>query len=124
MALPKKTRDRVLDRDQGVCVVRGPVCLGAAQVAHHRANRGAGGARSLDGASNLVASCSPCNGWIEDSTGADRADLITRGLRVEGASTHAKTADRARETPVTYPNGRVYLLDDDYGKEEVRGATI
>lgn len=119
MALPRKTRDQVLERDSHTCAVRGPHCLGEAQVAHHRANRGAGGSKSLDGMSNLIASCSPCNGWIEDSSGDVRAELERRGVRVRSDSTHAKTALRALVIPVLYPDGERYYLDDYGGRERV-----
>lgn len=120
--IPKKTVAAVLARDRGLCILKAsPHCLGEALIADHRANRGSGGAKSgvLDQPSNLIAACSLCNGFKE--SGADRAHLIALGLRVEGDSTHAKTAIRARETPVMYPDGRWWLLDDDGGKEVHRG---
>lgn len=117
--LTRKQRDRVIERNGDRCAVLGPHCLGRAQVAHHRANRGAGGSKSLDGYSNLLASCSPCNGWIEDSSGADRHELEQRGVRVRGDSTHQKTAERARTTPVHYPDGRVFYLNDDGTREQI-----
>lgn len=117
----KKTVAVVLERDHGLCVLRiTDDCLGEGLVADHRANRGSGGAKSgvLDQPSNLIAACAICNGFKE--AGADREELIQRGVRVEGASTHAKTADRARVTPVRYPDGRLYYLNDDGGKEPAR----
>lgn len=119
--IPKKTVAAVLARDRGLCVLRiSRYCTGHASCADHRANRGSGGAKSgvLDQASNLVAACAFCNGYKE--AGGDRGDLVARGLRVEGASTHAKTADRARATPVQYPDGCWWLLDDNGGKEKHR----
>lgn len=118
-ALPRKLVAAVLERDGGLCVVKGEMCLGEAQVAHHRVNRGAGGARSLDGMSNLLGSCSPCNGWIEDSTGEDREMLIARGIRVIPGRTHAHSAQKARDKPVWYPDGRVFYLDDDGGRRKL-----
>lgn len=123
MSVPKRIRDLVKTRDNGLCIVQGPFCLGEYQVLHHRANRGAGGASgALDSASNLVASCSLCNNWIEDCSGADRAALVARGMRVEGGRTHAHTAEKAREAPVLYPDGRWWLLDDAGGKTEWKEA--
>lgn len=117
-SVPKKRVAAVFNRDRGLCVVMGPNCLGEAQAPHHRVNRGSGGARSgvLDEMSNLVASCSPCNGWVEDSSGAEREMLIARGIRVVPSGTHAKSALKARETPVWYPNGDRWYLDDDGGQ--------
>ncbi len=120
MAFTKKQREKVFDRDGGLCIVRGPSCFGHGQVLHHRANRGMGGAgKTLDRLSNALLSCSPCNGWIEDSTDELREILIVRGVRVIPASTHAATAARARETSVVYPDGRVFMLLDDGTREEV-----
>lgn len=118
--IPKKTVAVVLDRDHGLCVLRiSDHCLGAAQVADHRANRGNGGAKSvvLDQPSNLLAACSICNGFKE--AGADRAELEARGVRVRGHSTHLKTAERARITPVRYPDGRLFYLHDDGSRSEI-----
>lgn len=119
MAITLKRFDQLKARDGGFCIVRGPLCVGAGQVPHHRANRGSGGAgRVLDEFSNLTLSCGPCNGWIEDSEGDDRDELIRRGIRLRPDSTHRKTALRALVTPVEYPDGRrFYLLDD--GTREV-----
>lgn len=117
--LKKKTRDLVLSRDGGLCMVQGPSCLRVAQVVHHRANRGAGGSKALDLPSNLLASCSLCNGWIEDCSGAEREELIRRGVRVLQAATNEQTAERARLTIFVDPDGVVYMLDDAGGKEAV-----
>src|SRR5690606_37533551 len=116
----KKKVAAVLERDGGLCVLRLQGCTTVAEVADHRANRGHGGARSLDGFSNLIAACSRCNGLKETVHGDLRAILEARGVRVPGASTHANTAARAREKTVIYPDGREYLLDDEGGRHEVR----
>lgn len=115
-AIPKATVALVIKRDGGVCMLRlTPFCLGAATVADHRANRGHGGAkhRVLDQPSNLIAACGVCNGFKESN--ADRAELIARGVRVEGGRTHQHTAEKARETPVYY-DGDPFWLDDEGGK--------
>lgn len=119
MAISRRLRDRVLARDGEICVINLDVCTTVAEVADHRANRGAGGAKSLDGMSNLIAACSFCNGMKEMVHGEIRDLLIARGVRVESHSTHRKTAQRARETPVYYPNGRRYELDDDGGRHDL-----
>lgn len=112
--IPAKTKAAVLKRDRGLCVLRiAPDCMGDATCADHRANRGHGGAKSgvLDRPSNLIAACGICNGYKESN--ADRDELERRGVRVRGDSTHAKTAIRSRVTPVEYPDGEVWWLDDD-----------
>lgn len=111
-AIPAKTKALVLDRDKGLCMLRiSPDCLGDATVVDHRANRGSGGAgQRLNCASNLIAACGLCNGFKE--SGADRADLIARGLRVEAGRTHEHTAEKARYTPVLFPDGLFFLWDD------------
>ena len=102
----------MLERDQHTCQLALPGCLVVATVADHRANRGAGGAgKTLDAPSNLVAACGLCNGRKE--SGAFRAELIRRGLRVASGRTHAHTAERARALPVTRLDGRAYYLKDD-----------
>lgn len=118
--IPKKTVAVVLERDHGLCALRiSEHCMGVAQVADHRANRGNGGAKSgvLDQPSNLIAACSLCNGFKE--AGADRSGLEARGVRVRGDSTHQKTAERARITPVRYPDGRLFYLHDDGSRSEI-----
>lgn len=111
-AVPKKTVALVLERDRGICMLRvSRSCQGFGSVADHRANRGAGGAKNhvLDQPSNLIAACVFCNGFKE--SGADRADLVARGLRVESGRTHEHTAEKAREIPVLYPDGWFHLDD-------------
>lgn len=121
--IPEKKKARVIERDAGLCVLRLKDCLTEATVADHRANRGHGGAgKRLDGYSNLIAACRLCNGAKENVDGELRALLIARGVRVQSASTHAKTALRALEKPVYYPDGTVFLLDDDGGRQEWKEA--
>ena len=119
MAVKVRVLDALKARDGGICVAQGPNCLGEGLVPHHRANRGSGAAKALDGMSNLLLLCSLCNGWVEDSHGADRDDLIRRGIRLMPDSLHAKTALRALVTPVEYPDGIEYYLLDDGTREEV-----
>lgn len=119
-ALPKKVRDAVIARDDGICVLQiSPDCSRAASCADHRANRGAGGAKHgvLDQPSNLIAACGFCNGFKE--AGADREELLRRGVRVQSDSTHQKTAERARTTHVRYPDNRVFYLNDDGTREQI-----
>lgn len=110
----------VISRDGGLCVLAfDRICQKVATDADHRANRGHGGAKSgvLDQPSNLIAACRVCNGFKE--SGADRAELEAWGVRVRGDSTHLKTAQRALITPVRYPDGRLFYLDDLGGRVEL-----
>lgn len=113
MAVGRKKSEAALKRDGGECVIRLDGCTIIAEVADHRANRKNGGAKSLDEFSNLIAACSLCNGKKETVHGEILDLLIARGVRVISDSTHAKTAVRARETPVWYPNGERWYLDDE-----------
>lgn len=116
--LPKKLVDAVLERDGERCVLNIDGCLGVANLADHRANRGHGGAKTgvLDRMSNLVAACGICNGAKEDATGALRDSLVNRGLRISPGRTHAHTAEKALVLPVYYPDGDPWWLDDEGGR--------
>jgi 5-methylcytosine-specific restriction endonuclease McrA len=101
----------VILRDGGACRITLPNCTGAAETAHHRANRGAGGSRVLNAPQNLLAACTRCNGDAETADAETRAELIRRGVRVEKAATNAATLTRAANTPVLYPDGWFLLID-------------
>jgi len=116
--LGKKKVAAVLERDGGLCVLRLQGCLGDASCADHRRARGSGGAKSLDGMSNLIAACGICNGEKENTSGELRDLLVARGVIVEAGRTHAHEAQKARETAVWYPDGRVFMLDDSGGRRE------
>lgn len=119
MSIPRPMVGIVLDRDNGVCVH----CGGwGASVADHRVNRGAGGSRVLNDPANLVAAHGGCNGSRENATGLVLLDLIERGIKVRPAATHAASLDRARLTPVEYPDGSWWLLASDGTRERVRGG--
>jgi hypothetical protein len=110
MTVTVATKKAVIERDGGWCLMALPGCLGEAQTAHHRANRGSGGSTVLDHPSNLCAVCVPCNGAAEDAGAIVRADLIARGLRVEKAATNAQTLLRAARTPVETLDGERWYL--------------
>lgn len=116
--LGKKKIAAVLKRDGGSCVIRLRDCQGEANVADHRRSRGNGGAKSLDEFSNLIAACGICNGDKENTSGELRELLVARGVIIESGRTHAHEAQKARETPVWYPDGRVFMLTDDGGRHE------
>ena len=115
----KKKTDAVILRDGGVCVIQlDRDCQLVATCADHRRSRGHGGARSLDGMSNLIAACGICNGKKEDSKGETRELLVARGVIIESGRTHAHEAEKARETPVWYPDGSRWYLRDDGSRSE------
>ena len=113
MSIPARMTRAVLDRDDHLCVIAGPGCLGTATEADHRANRGAGGSTVLDDPCVLVAACGICNGRKATVHGAERQRLIDRGVIVEKAATNASTLTRCTLTPVIYPDGTTYWLTRD-----------
>lgn len=106
MTVSRKRKDRIIFRDGGLCQLNLFGCTVFADTADHRANRGAGGSQLLDDGRNLIAACNLCNMAKENATGAVRADLIRRGLRVVPAATHAATRDRAIRTLVQGRDGQ------------------
>ncbi|MDR7113910.1 hypothetical protein J2X03_003812 [Microbacterium trichothecenolyticum] len=111
---------RIIARDGGICMLALPGCLGYAQTADHRANRGQGGAGDvLDHGGNLIAACSLCNNAKENATGPARAALIARGITIRPDSTHRKTLLRALDTDVVAPDGRRFRLIDHDTRELV-----
>lgn len=119
--IPKKLLRLVLERDFEQCVIDAPGCLIEASTAHHRANRGMGGSKTLDSPMNLVACCGTCNGRVEDSHGEERDRYVRDGLRVRSAGTSQATLRAAQLTPVRYPDGRSFWLTADGRRVEVSG---
>ena len=119
-AIPHRLVDRVLERDQYQCVIRGQHCTDEATAADHRANRGHGGSKALNAFENLIAVCVTDNGEKEDAVGFERARLVYRGLRLAHGVDVSKTLIRALHTPVLYPDGSWYLLDEQGYKTSVR----
>ena len=117
-AIPRRLVAQVINRDAGRCVINGPHCLTVGAIAHHRANRGAGGSKVLNHPRNLTAACGLCNSHVEDAHGSARSDLIRRGIRVIPGATHSKTLARSVATPVQYPDGTWWLLRVDGGRDE------
>lgn len=83
---------------------------------NHRANRGMGGSKRRDHASNYVLLCSVYNGEIEASSAA--AEEAKRyGWKLE-------QWQDARTVPVfDAMAGKWFMLDDTYGKTEVEEGT-
>lgn len=111
---PVSVKVAVITRDGHLCVLSLDGCTGEAQTTDHRANRGAGGSRVLNDPVNLIGSCQRCNGKKADAHGELREELERRGINVIPSSTHAKTLERARQTPVIFPDGLTYLLIDEH----------
>ena len=111
--IPKRMIRDVIERDNGFCLLAGPFCVGEATVADHRANRGMGGSKVLNSPENLIAACSPCNGWKETAHSIELGFLIERGLRVLRAATVAETLRRCRETPIEDLTGEQWWLTAD-----------
>lgn len=110
----------VIHRDGGLCVINLPGCTHEATTTDHRANRQAGGSRTLNDPRNLVGACWSCNGKKADASGAVREDLEARGINVLPAATHQKTLERAAETPVRYPDGVLYKLIDAHTRIPIK----
>ena len=103
---PKRFR-RFLDRDNG-CVHCGEY---DAVSPHHRANRGMGGSKERDVASNVIVVCSSLNSAMEsDEKTADMARSYGWKLRPWQDPAH---------TPVYYATlGSWFLLDNEYNKTQ------
>lgn len=117
-----KVKTSVILRDGGRCVLSLAKCTGQAQTTDHRANRQAGGSRVLNDPANLLGTCVQCNGDKADASGEVREDLERRGINILPSSTHEKTLNRAKSTPVQYPDGTWYQLIDENSREEVQHA--
>lgn len=115
--IPKPLVRTVLERDNNQCVIAGPDCLGEASLADHRAPRGMGGAKVLNDPRVLIAACGLCNGWRECTTGADRFDLLERGVIVAKAATNGQTLTRCGGQFVVYPDGTRWFLRADGGRD-------
>lgn len=97
---PKEFR-KYLDRDGG-CIHCGEQ---EAVAPHHRRNRGMGGSKNLDRASNIIVLCSVLNGLLEsDPNWAERA--VELGWKLRPGSV-------PEETPVFYPCRAQWLTLDD-----------
>lgn len=111
---PVKMKAAVIQRDGGLCVLALDGCTRQATTTDHRANRQAGGSRVLNDPRNLIGACWSCNDKKARAHGELREELERRGINVLPASTHDKTLARAADTPVLYPDGRLYKLLDEH----------
>ena len=95
----------VRERDHNSCAWHGQACGEESLVGHHRANRGAGGRKSMNVLSNCVLLCSATNGLIESNTDAAIQARVL-GIKI---SSHA---DPDAE-PITHAvHGKCFLNDD------------
>lgn len=113
MSIPKKLVKLVLERDGFWCMIGGISCTRQATVFDHRANRGAGGSKSLDVPECGIAACWSCNGAKADAVGLWRLELESRGVIVPKMATNAQTAVRCAQTPVKDPWGDSWYLMPD-----------
>ncbi|KAM9863110.1 hypothetical protein ACI1US_00995 [Leucobacter sp. BZR 635] len=108
---PKAALKQLEARDGHECSWHGPRCGTDVLVPQHRQG-GMGGSKTKHRASNLLWLCSLTNGLIESDADLGQ-EARERGIKVPF------WADTTI-TPVLYPDGRWYLLDDIGGKEEHR----
>lgn len=111
---PRAVIAQAIDRDRH-CVMCGLVSDPRDLTGHHRINRGSGGSTDpeINGIRNCLALCWPCNGVIESS--ADRArEARVRGIKLAGW--------QSLDTPVYYPSGYPYWLDEHGQRRQVDGA--
>jgi hypothetical protein len=107
-ALKRKDFEKLRERDS-YCLDCGET---EAVSPNHRANRGMGGAKSLDVPSNLVLICSQLNGLIESDT---RYAQLARE-----AGWKLSRYDNPAEIPVLdRVSGEWYLLNDSFGRNLV-----
>jgi predicted CxxxxCH...CXXCH cytochrome family protein len=102
----RKVAELVIERDQGMCVVRVTHDKGAkaGEQIHHRRPRGMGGTTVewVNQAPNLIYVCAACHAHIERY----REQAMTMGWLLNGK-------DRAENTPLRYSNkGFKYLTTD------------
>jgi len=107
--LNRKQFQRFLDRDGG-CLHCGDVVTAVPQ---HRINRGMGGSKLLDGASNIIVLCAYMNGLIESNFHAQQA-AIDKGWKLWHH-------DDPRSVPVFDAQvGEWFTLTDDFGRVAVK----
>lgn len=99
MSVPARVRRLVFDRDGERCVHCGTT---EGLTIQHRANRGMGGSKTLDGPENLIAMCALANFRLEqDSAFADLGRIYGWKIR---------RSEDPTAIPVLYPDGNHYSL--------------
>lgn len=101
-----KIRRQVFERDNWACTA---CATGEGLTVHHRANRGMGGAKSMDMLSNLLTLCAHHNGLLESD--AQFAEIGRHnGWKIS-------KWESPQDRPVLYPDGEMYCLTNDGRKE-------
>ena len=101
MTVPASTRRLVFQRDGDECVHCGTT---EGLTLQHRASRGMGGSKTLDGPENLVVMCGQSNARLESS--AAFADLgRTMGWKI-------RRSEDPTTIPVRYASGDFYYLNN------------
>jgi hypothetical protein len=104
-----KAFSKFLERDGNACVHCG--CSDDTLVGQHRINRGMGGSKLLNKASNIVVLCSAFNGLIESN--ADAATLAKKhGIKLQSWQV-------TESTPVWYAAESAWFLLDNEGNREM-----
>ena len=67
----REQRERIVERDHGLCQERGPHCTHIGQAVHHVIHKGMGGRHGevkklIEDDSNLKVICNACHVWIHD----------------------------------------------------------
>jgi 5-methylcytosine-specific restriction endonuclease McrA len=103
MAINLRLRKLVMLRDQSCwhCGTEANLVL------HHRSNRGSGGSKLLDRASNLIAICSEFNVSMESYL-PDAREARNRGIKIS-------RYDIPSQVPIKRFDSREFVLDD-FGK--------
>jgi 5-methylcytosine-specific restriction endonuclease McrA len=107
--IPKSVKAAVLARDNNVCVLSSPHCLGTATDCDHRVGRGMGGNKRLDVPQNLLAVCRPCNSHKEDNADFG-AECLARGIKIRRSQSTQIDLERCLSTPVIFPDGSSWFL--------------
>jgi len=108
--MKESIKKRIYKRDEGICWHCGTT---ENTTIHHRANRGMGGSKLLDRASNLITMCVLHNGLMESDVNIFR-EAKEMGWKI---SRHSMPYSM----PVRNHIGQWYLLGDMYEKWEIDG---
>lgn len=103
-----KAFQKFLDRDRGACVHCGTT--DATLIPQHRINRGMGGSKERNKASNIVVLCSAFNGLIEADASA-AALAMKHGIKLQSWQV-------PESTPVWYAAESAWFLLDNEGRRE------
>jgi hypothetical protein len=108
-----RIREQIFERDERTCLALSSSCSGPLTI-QHAIGRGMGGSAELDRPSLLRTLCLGHNLRIEQSATA-RAEAEANGWSIPRFRLGILDVD----VPVRYPGARWFLLDDDFGRDEV-----